>query len=156
MPRSLPLLAAAVLACASAPTPPPPPPPPVVVAPPPPPPSEAVRLAAAARFLADGVELEQAQALLDGIGPGDPRRDQLLGQLAELRGDDQAAEAAYSRALAKVDDDDVRLRRALALERLGRGAEVKEDLARLRPAAEAKPHEVAAKRKLRPLLPSSR
>jgi hypothetical protein len=86
-----------------------------------------------------------------------PRRDLLLGQLAELRGDDASAELAYGRYLSRVEDDEVRLRRALALERLGRGEEVQEDLARLRqapPPAREQPGQAA--RKLRPLKPSTR
>jgi len=156
--RLLPTLAAAALAAACATTPPPPPPAPVAApAPPPGPPplpAGAAALEEAARLLADGEDLPMVARLLEAAGDEDPRRDLLAGQLAELTGDDAAAEAAYARFLARVDDDEVRLRRALALERLGRGDEVREDLARLRPARRADPP--ASKRKLRPLLPSAR
>ncbi len=151
--------AADLQACAGAP-PAPTPPPPVVEAPPPPPalpplPTGAAALDEAARLLADGVDLPMVVRLLEQGTPGDPRRDVLAGQLAELTGDDAAAEAAYRRALAVSDDDEVRLRRALVLERLGRGEEARADLERLRaarPASAATP----GKRKLRPLLPSAR
>jgi len=133
-------------------------------APPPPPPSAVVVPAApqgeaaldeAARLLADGAELPRAAELLAAAPPGGARREVLLGQLAELSGDDAAAEAAYARALAIAEDDDVRLRRALVLERLGRGDEVRPELERLRAQA-ARPAEPSAARRLRPLRPSSR
>lgn len=131
---------------------------------PPPAPSPAeieARLAEAARLLSDGASLDRVEALLAGVPPRTRGRDLLLGQLAELRGEDAAAAEAYGRALAAVEDDEVRLRRALALERLGRGDEVAADLARLRPEpagrpADADPAAKAPARKLRPLLPSSR
>ncbi len=95
--------------------------------------------------------------LLAAVGPGAPRRDLMIGQLAELTGDDAGAAAAYGRALAYGDDDEVRLKRALALERLGRGAEAEADLRRLRPAGPQEPDaEARPERKLRPLRPSSR
>lgn len=161
-----PRLAATLLlltACASAPPAPRPLAPPRAAAPPsaPLPPTEADRLQEAARLLADGTRLDRVAALLAAVEPGAPRRDVLLGQLAELGGDDAGAVTAYGRALALDDDDEVRLRRALALERLGRSAEAEADLRRLRaweripgpeePGAEARPA-----RKLRPLRPSSR
>ena len=152
---SRPLALAAVCAalaagCATAPPPPPPPPPPVAPAPPPPPVlGVGERLDLAARLLADGTDLPRVRLLLDGVPPRSARRDQLLGQLAELSGDDAGAVEAYDRSLARMEDDDVRLRRALLLERMGRGDEVKADLERLRPpppASRKKPE-----RKLRPL-----
>jgi len=155
--RLLPILTASALAAACATAPPAPPPAPVVEAPPPAPPplpGGGAALDEAARLLADGQDLPMVARLLEAAGDGDPRRDLLAGQLAELTGDDAAAEAAYARFLAAVDDDEVRLRRALALERLGRGDEVREELDRLRPARRAEP--AAARRKLRPLLPSAR
>ncbi len=129
---------------------------------PPPDPAEVeARLTEAARLLSDGASLERVEALLASVPASAPGRDLRLGQLAELRGDDEAAALAYGRALAQQDDEEVRLRRALALERLGRGDEVAEELARLRrPPAEGpvEPAPVARtpNRKLRPLLPSSR
>jgi len=137
----------AALAGGCATTPPPPPPP---VAPEPPPLGVGERLDLAARLLADGTDLPRVRLLLEGVPPRSARRDQLLGQLAELSGDDAGAVLAYDRSLARMDDDDVRLRRALLLERLGRADEVRADLERLRPpappAAKKKPE-----RKLRPL-----
>jgi hypothetical protein len=168
LPRRLvtPLLLAACAACAACagappvPRPPPPPPPsPQALAPPAPPlpPTEAERLDEAARLLADGVRLERAALLLAAVAPGAPRRDLLLGQLAELSGDDAGAAAAYERVLAKGEDGEVRLRRALALERLGRGAEVEAELRSLREAGRREPEaEVRTARTLRPLRPSSR
>jgi hypothetical protein len=152
------LLAAGAAACASA------PPTPGVVTIHHPPDEEALRLPApearldeAARLLADGYDLDRAGALLASVPAEAPRRALLEGQLAELRGDDASAEQAYGRYLAGVEDDEVRLRRALALERLGRGEEAEEDLARLRPAP-APPREQPGlpARRLRPLKPSAR
>lgn len=150
-------------ACASAPPvpPAPPPAPPVlaVLAPAPPdlPPTGAERLAEAERLLADGVRLDRVATLLAAVSPAGPRLDRLLGQLAELRRDDAGAVEAYQRALAQGEDPEVRLRWALALERLGRGAEAEAALRRLRPAAVRAPAEEARPaRRLRPLLPSSR
>jgi len=114
------------------------------------PPNPAERLDEAARLLADGLDLPRVQALLAEVPPGPARREVLLGQLAELSSDDAGAAAAYGRALGLQDDDEVRLRRALALERLGRGDEVKDDLARLRPPPPAKAVQ-KPERKLRPL-----
>jgi hypothetical protein len=156
-------LAALLLAgCAAAPTPPPPPPPPrpvVAPAPAPPalPPTEPERLAEAARLVGDGVRLERAALLLAAVSPAAPGRDRLAGQLAELTGDDLGAVAAYDRVLARGDDGEVRLRRALALERLGRIAEASTDLRLLREAPVREPEEEPRKdRNLRPLKPSSR
>jgi hypothetical protein len=154
---------AACAACAGAPPvprpPPPPPPSPQALAPPAPPlpPTEAERLDEAARLLGDGVRLEHAAALLAAVTPGAPRRDLLLGQLAELSGDDAGAVAAYERVLAHGEDQEVRLRRALALERLGLGAAAEGDLRPLREAGRREPEaEERTARTLRPLRPSSR
>jgi len=153
-------LAAVALAaaCATAPPAPPPPPPapePAPVAAAPPLPSGSAALEEAERLLADGADLPLVARLLVAAGDEDPRRDLLAGQLAELCDDDEAAAAAYGRFLARAEDDEVRLRRALALERLGRAGEVRDDLARLRPATRAG-QPAPARRKLRPLLPSAR
>lgn len=166
MPRRLAAALLALAACATTtPAPPPAPPPPPAVAAPPAlpalPASDGERLDEAARLLADGVALERASLLLAAVAPGPPRRELLVGQLSELTGDDAGAVAAYERVLAHGDDDEVRLRRALALERLGRGAEAAADLGRLRevaaPApAPAEPEPERPARKLRPLRPSSR
>jgi hypothetical protein len=120
----------------------------------PPLPTGRAALDEAARLLADGADLPMVARLLDSADGADPRRDLLAGQLAELIGDDEVAALAYARFLQRVDDDEVRLRRALVLERLGRADEVREDLARLRPAPLADPP--PSRRKLRPLLPSAR
>ena len=158
MTRRLALAALLLAGCATAPPPPPPPPRAVAVQPPPPPPpSEAELLAEASRLVADGVRLERAAALLAAVSPAAPGRDLLAGQLAELRGDDAGAVAAYDRVLARAPDEEVRLRRALALERLGRGAEVASDLRALRePAAREPEGAPPPPRHLRPLKPSSR
>jgi hypothetical protein len=159
VPRRLAIAALLLAGCATAP-PPPPPPPPVAARPSPPPPSlpptDAERLAEASRLVGDGVRLERAATLLAAVAPGAPGRDLLLGQLAELTGDDAGAVAAYDRVLARGPDEEVRLRRAIVLERMGRGAEAAAELRALR---EAPPHEPEAEaqpaRNLRPLRPSS-
>jgi tetratricopeptide (TPR) repeat protein len=86
-------------------------------------------------LVSDGVELDRAEAMLSPLPAATPRRDELLGRLAEQRGDFAAAEAAYARQLAKGPDPQVQLRRALALEKLGRLAEAIVELERLRAAA---------------------
>jgi tetratricopeptide (TPR) repeat protein len=85
-------------------------------------------------LVADDADLDRAGAMLLAIPAGHPRRDATLGRLAELRGDPAGAEAAYARELAVADDPEVRLRRALVLERLGRDAEATVELERLRAA----------------------
>jgi hypothetical protein len=65
--------------------------------------------------------------------------------------------AAYDRVLARGPDEEVRLRRALALERLGRATEASSDLRLLREAPAREPDDEARPaRTLRPLKPSSR
>jgi len=88
-------------------------------------------------LVADEADLDRAGAMLLAIPAGHPRRDGTLGRLAELRGDPAGAEAAYARQLALQDDPEVRLRRALVLERLGRDAEATAELERLRAAEPA-------------------
>jgi predicted Zn-dependent protease len=56
----------------------------------------------------------------------------VLARLAEARGDDEGAAAAFALALASVDDPEARLRRALALNRLGRKGEATVELERVR------------------------
>jgi tetratricopeptide (TPR) repeat protein len=158
LPRRLAPALLLLAACATAPPPPPPPPaPPQAVAQPRPalPPSEAGRLDEAARLLADGVDLPRAVVLLAAVAPS-ARRNLLLGQLAELCGEDADAVAFYDQVLAAGDDDEVRLRRALALERLGRGQEAADDLKRLRAVEPRPPPPTPPPRALRPLKPSSR
>jgi len=97
--------------------------------------SAEARIELADLLLADARELERAGALLAGVPAGDGARVHLLGaRLAELRADDAGAAAAYARALEAADDPDVRLRRALALDRLGRSAEATLELERVRAA----------------------
>jgi len=158
VPRRLLVALLPLVACATAPPAPSPAPPRAEARPAPPalPPTEAARLDEAARLLADGAGLERAALLLAAVAPGPSRRDLLLGQLAELRGDDVTAVAAYELVLARGEDDEVRLRRALALERLGLGAEAADDLRRLRPAPREPALQPAPTRQLRPLRPSSR
>jgi tetratricopeptide (TPR) repeat protein len=83
--------------------------------------SDPVRLELAVQLVADARELERAATLLaEARASGGGRAIALEGQLAELRGDDTAAAAAYAASLEAAPDADVRLRRALVLERLGR------------------------------------
>lgn len=85
--------------------------------------SSDARLELAGLLAADGRELDRAEALIAKEPPGTPRVLALQGQLAETRGDDARATEIYAASLAKVADPDVRVRRAIALERLGRGNE---------------------------------
>jgi len=94
-----------------------------------------VCLALADLLVADGAEPDRAEAMLSALPAATPRRDELLGRLAEQRGDFAAAEAAYARQLARGPDPQVQLRRALVLEKLGRLAEAIVELERLRAAA---------------------
>lgn len=97
--------------------------------------SDELRLELADLIVAEGREPYRAAVLLEGVRVRDGARWHLAnGRLAELRGDDRGAEAAYARALAEEDDPDVRLRRALVLERLGRFDEAAAQLELLRAA----------------------
>ena len=96
-------------------------------------------------LVAGETELDRAGAMLLAIPAGHPRRDGGLGRLAELRGDPETAQAAYARQLAVADDPELRLRRALVLERLGRDAEAIAELERLRASD---PGSVAARARL--------
>ncbi|ABS25665.1 lipopolysaccharide assembly protein LapB [Anaeromyxobacter sp. Fw109-5] len=93
-----------------------------------------VRIELAELLVADGKELDRAGAVLAGVRRRtvDARWDLASAGLAELRGDDEAAQAAYGRALMVREDPDVRLRRARALERLGRVADAAQELERAR------------------------
>jgi len=95
------------------------------------------RLELADILLSDGSELDRAAALLAGVRAPGARVHVLSARLAELRGDDAGAAAAYGSALAAGDDPDVRLRRALALDRLGRRPEAISELERIRAARPA-------------------
>ncbi len=95
--------------------------------------SDEVRLELADLLLSDGEGSDRAAALLAGVARTDSARYHLLGaRLAEARGDDAGAAAAYERALAIEPDPDARLRRALALERLGSVGEATTELERVR------------------------
>ncbi len=95
--------------------------------------ADEVKLELADLLLSDGREAERAAALLDGVRSKEGRTWHLLeARRAELAGDDVRAEAAYARALAAEDDPDLRLRRALALDRLGRADEATAELERMR------------------------
>lgn len=85
-------------------------------------------------LLADEADLDRASAMLLALPASHPGRDAALGRAAELRGDPGTAQAAYARHLAVVDDPEIRLRRVVALERLGRDVEAIAELERLRAA----------------------
>lgn len=95
-----------------------------------------VRIELAELLVAQGEDLPRAQTVLAGVRRRtvDSRWDLACARLAELRGDDDAAQAAYARALFVREDLDVRLRRALALERLGRTDDAARELERARAA----------------------
>lgn len=92
------------------------------------------RLELADLLLSDGAELDRAAELLGGVRAPGSRAHLLSARLAELRADDAGAAAAYARALEAGDDPDARLRRALALDRLGRSGEAIAELERVRAA----------------------
>lgn len=95
--------------------------------------SDDVRIELADLLVADGREVERAGALLSGVGEREGARLHVVeARLAELRGDEAGAEAAYGRALLAGDDPDVRLSRALVLERLARHDEAIAELERVR------------------------
>jgi predicted Zn-dependent protease len=109
--------------------------------------SDDLRLELADLLVADGRELGRAAALLAEVRDRerDVRFDLVSARLAELSGDDGAAAAAYARALLVEDDPDVRLRRALALDRLGLSAEARAELEAVRAA---RPGDVLARTQL--------
>ncbi len=91
--------------------------------------SDPVRLELAGLLAADGRELERAAELVAAARPaGGARALVVEGQIAEVRGDHGAAERAYAASLEEAPDPDVRLRRAIVLERLGRGDEALREL----------------------------
>lgn len=83
-------------------------------------------------LLADGREIDRAAALLHGVRDRGPRWHLLAGRFSELSGDDVAAEMSYRRALEAAPDADARLRYALLLERIGRGADAILEFERVR------------------------
>jgi tetratricopeptide (TPR) repeat protein len=97
--------------------------------------TDEVRIELADLLVADGRELPRARGLLAGVGsPVAPGLHLALARLAEAEGDLGTAASAYGLALEADDDPDVRLRRALALERLGREDEATAELERIRVA----------------------
>lgn len=91
-----------------------------------------VRVELADVLIGEGQELDRARALLREAGGIDgPSVFLVRARLAEALGDDAQASAEYACALARAEDPDARLRRALANERLGRRAEAAADLARV-------------------------
>lgn len=91
-----------------------------------------VRLELAELLVAEGADAERAAVLLEGVATRGARWHLADARLLEIRGDDASAEAAYGRALADEPEPEVRLRRAVLLERLGRGPEALAELERLR------------------------
>jgi hypothetical protein len=95
---------------------------------------EEARVELADLLVADARELERAGALLGGVTQQrDARYHLVQARLAEATRDDAGAAAAYEAALAIADDPDARLRRGLALARLGR-PEAVDELERVRAA----------------------
>lgn len=106
-----------------------------------------VRLELAEILIADGQDLQRAQSVLAGVRRRavNARWDLACARVAELGGDDEAAQAAYGRALLVADDADVRLRRAVALERLGRADEAVRELEKARAT---RPQDLAVRTRL--------
>lgn len=108
--------------------------------------ADEVRIELADLLVADGGDLARAEALLAGVtGRDAPALHLVLGRLAEARGNDAESVAEYRLALEAEDDSDVRLRRALALERLGRADEATAELERVR---SARPDDAVARSRL--------
>jgi tetratricopeptide (TPR) repeat protein len=110
------------------------------------------RLEFADILLSDGSDLDGAAALLSGVRVPGARSHLLSARLSELRGDDAGAAAAYEDALEAGDDPDVRFRRALALDRLGRRDEAIGELERVRTA---RPKDAVARSRLAALYESA-
>jgi len=106
---------------------------------------DAARLECADLLLSDGSDLDEATALLAGVRAPGTHGQILSAWLAELRGDEAGAAAAYANALEAGDDPDVRLHRALALDRLGRRDEAIRELERVR---KARPGDAVARGRL--------
>lgn len=97
--------------------------------------SDDARVELADLLVADGRELPRAAELLVAVERrAGPRYHLAAARLAEALGDDVYAAEQYRDALGAADDPQVRLRRALALERLGRGREALPELERVRAA----------------------
>jgi tetratricopeptide (TPR) repeat protein len=91
------------------------------------------RLELADLLVSQGDDLDRAEELLRPVSESGPLH-LVRARLAEARGDDALAAAEYATALAAGEDPDARLRRALALERLGRWQESIAELERVRAA----------------------
>jgi tetratricopeptide (TPR) repeat protein len=91
-----------------------------------------VRLELADLLVSDGGDPGVSWALLRSVRSRDARWSVVSARLGEQVGDDRWAVEAYAQALAAAEDPDLRLRRALALERLGRFDEATEELERVR------------------------
>jgi predicted Zn-dependent protease len=109
----------------------------------------AVQLELADLLLADGEPSPEAAALLADVPPGAPGRELVEARLAEALGFDDAAEDAYARQLLRFDDPEVRLRRAVLLERLSRPTEAVAELERL---VQRRPDHLPARLRLAELL----
>jgi tetratricopeptide (TPR) repeat protein len=95
--------------------------------------SDEARLELAELLVSDGDDPALAWTLLRGVRSRDGARwSTVSGRLGELVRDDAWAVDAYARALEAADDPDVRFRRALALERIGRYDEATAELERVR------------------------
>jgi tetratricopeptide (TPR) repeat protein len=106
---------------------------------------DGARVELADLLLADGADLDYAAEVLAGVRAPHAPSEVLAGRLAELRGDDAGAADAYARALLEADDPELRLRRGLALDRLGRPTEAVAELERVRAA---RPHDTLARASL--------
>jgi thioredoxin-like negative regulator of GroEL len=108
--------------------------------------SDAVRVELADLLLADGRDVARAGEILGAVRQREGRRYHLLAaHHAELSGDDASAAARYGLALEEQPDPDIRLRRALSLERAGRPEEAVAELALVR---DARPADVSVRTRL--------
>jgi predicted Zn-dependent protease len=89
------------------------------------------RLELADLLVSQGEDLPRADDLLRPV-PESPRLHLVRARLADVRGEDALAADEYGAALAAMEDSDARLRRALALGRLGRADEAVAELERVR------------------------
>jgi tetratricopeptide (TPR) repeat protein len=94
---------------------------------------DAARVELADLLVSQGEDLTRAEELLRPVSESGPLH-LVRARLAEARGDDALAATEYGTALAVGEDPDARLRRALALERLGRWEESIAELERVRAA----------------------
>lgn len=106
---------------------------------------EDVSLELAELLVVEGRELERAEALLASVARRDVRWHEVRGSLAEQRGDAAAAAQAYADALTLGAGAELRVRRADALEKLGRGGEA---LGELEAAARDRPDDPIVRARL--------